>query len=204
MKVLGTHYSQFIQIIRDLSQVRFVICLEVMQLAFITGKHKADCGTLLPKSSSSANPMNIVFFLFWQVVINDHLNVLHIDASSKQVSRDQDLSGMFPEVFQYLYPLNLIHLTVHCLDCDFSFGHRLNEFLDSFIRVTIDNDLSMLDTIQSFVQLEERLKLPLILVYRYKVLADTLKWNVFLLDKGLCRVNHEVFTAFKNIFRESR
>lgn len=71
--------------------------------------------SLLPCTGGPADSVNIVLFVHGKVVIENSLNVLHVDASRRNVRGHEDLGDILLEPVHGTHPLRLGHVSVETL-----------------------------------------------------------------------------------------
>ena len=142
--------------------------------------------------------MNVVLLLGGKFIIDDEADLLHIDTSSQNVSRDEDASGTRAELLHDGVSLDLVHLIMNHRHRELVFSHGLLEVQDTLLGVAIDQ--SSLDDVEVGEEVEQDLDLPLFLLDGNVVLRDTFK-KFLLLDENLLRVTHEVLSEAKDVVR---
>ena len=163
--------------------------LQSLDVLGVLGQHKVNCVTLSAVTTRSANSVDVVLLLEWQLVVDHKTNLLHVNSSGEQVSSDQHARSTGTELLHDDVSLLLVHLTVHDRDCEVVFSHRLLELLNALLRVAIDEGLV---DVQVRVQVEQYLDLPFLLLNGNVVLPDTFKGQFLILHKNLSWFPHKV------------
>jgi len=57
-------------------------------------------------------PVDVVFPVCWQIIVDDERDLLDIDSSGQQISRDKDSTGTGAELLHDHLSLSLLHLTM--------------------------------------------------------------------------------------------
>jgi len=162
----------------------------------ILGQHEVDSSTLSTVTTGSTDSVDVVLLLEGQLVVDHETNLLHINTSGKQVSGDENADGAGTELLHDNVSAELVHLTVHDGDSEVILGHRLLEFLNTLLSVTVDQGLV---DVQVGVQVDENVHLPLLLLDSDVVLVDTFEGKLLVLDKNLRGVSHEMLGHTKNL-----
>ena len=69
-------------------------------------------GTFSAKTTGTPDSVDVSLSLFGQVIVYDQVNLLHVDAPGKQVSRDQNSGASSPELLHNQFTLILVHAPV--------------------------------------------------------------------------------------------
>ena len=189
-------HSQFVEISGHLVDLRVVVILDLLEEPGITRQHKVDGCSLPTETTGTADSVDVVFLLLWQLEVDNEADLLNIDTTSKHVRRDQDTHGTRSELLHHDFSLLLVHLTVHAGDDEVLLSHAALELVDSALRVAVDDRLI---DIQVGVQVQQNVHLPLLLLDSDVVLMDTLKGQVLLLHQDLGWVPHEVLGQAQNV-----
>ena len=88
--------------------------LDLLDKPGVIWKHKVNSSTFSTKSTSSTNPMDVVFLLLRQLVVYDKSNLLDVNSSSQKVSSDEDSGRPSSEFLHDHVSVHLVHLSVHC------------------------------------------------------------------------------------------
>lgn len=75
-------------------------------------------------------PVNIVFAIGRQIVVDDAGNLLHVNTTSKQISSDEYTRRARTELPHDHLTLALIHVTVHGRHGEVTLMHRLGQPVD--------------------------------------------------------------------------
>lgn len=163
--------------------------LELFDEARVLRQHKVDGSSLSTETTGTTNPVHVVFLPHGKLVVDDESDLLDIDTTGEQVSRDQDSGRTLTELLHDEVSLRLLHVTVHATDREVLLGHGLLELLNSLLGVAVDERLH---DVEVSVQVDEHLDLPLLLLHRDVVLLDALEGKVFRFDQNFRGVSHEV------------
>ena len=85
--------------------------------------------------------MEVGLHLVREVVVDDELHLLDVDASGKEVGRDQHARRGRPEAVHNLVSVLLLHRTMHVRHHELLLRHRLGESLDVLLLVAVDDAL---------------------------------------------------------------
>lgn len=83
-----------------------------IQIKSIVPADQIDCKTKVAKSTRTTNPMKIGFSIFGEIKVNDNINSLNIDASSKQVGAHQVSATAIAKLVENAVTICLDHLGV--------------------------------------------------------------------------------------------
>ena len=194
----SSYHSQFVEISGHLVDLRVVVILDLLEEPGITRQHKVDGCSFPSEATGTADSVDIVLLLLRQFEVYDEADLLNIDAASKHVCRNQDTNGTRSELLHHNFSLLLVHLTVHAGDDEVLLSHAALELVDSALRVAIDDGLV---DVQVWVEVQQNVHLPLLLLDGYVVLMDTLKGQVLLLHEDLGWVPHEVLGQAQDVRR---
>ena len=78
----------------------------------VVGRDEIDGNTFTSKSSTTTNTMDVILPVGWQVIVDDKGDLLHVDATSKQISRDEDTRRPRAEFLHQDFTLFLFHISV--------------------------------------------------------------------------------------------
>ena len=81
--------------------------------AHIISRDKIDSNTFSSKTPSATDAVNVVLAIGWEIVVDDQRDLLNINATSEQVSRDQDTGRARSEFSHDDVSLALLHVAVH-------------------------------------------------------------------------------------------
>ena len=170
--------------------------LDLLEEPGVTRQHEVDGGTFLTETTGTADSVNVVLLLLWQLEVDDETDLLNVDATSKHVRGDQDTHGARSELLHHDFSLLLVHLAVHAGDHEILLSHVTLELVDSALRVAVDDGLI---DIQVRVEVEQDIHFPFLLLHGNVVLVDTFKGQVLLLHQDLGWVPHEVLRQAQDI-----
>lgn len=92
--------------------------LNILQGALVFLSHHVDGNTFPTETTTSADPVNIVFSVCWQVIVNNQGDLLDINSSSQQICSNEDTTGPGSELPHNDISLLLVHVTVLEIKCD--------------------------------------------------------------------------------------
>jgi hypothetical protein len=90
---LGSPNSQFIEISWHLIDLRVVVILDLLKEASVTGQNEVDGCSLSSETTSTADSVDVVLLLLWQLEIDDKTDLLDINTTGKHIGGDQDSHG---------------------------------------------------------------------------------------------------------------
>merc|ERR1719424_441848 len=96
-----------------------------------------------------------------EIEIDNQGDLLHIDATGKQVGGDQDTRGSGAELTHDEVALLLVKLCVHCGNCEIALCHLVSEKVNFAARVTVNDRLG---DGEGFVQVTQCVKFPFLLL----------------------------------------
>ena len=132
--------------------------------------------------------MDVVLPVGGQVVVDDKGDLLHVNATSKQVGGDQNPRRAAAELPHDHVPLLLVHVAVHGRHCEVALVHLLSQPVDLPPGVAEDDGLG---DGEGLVEVAQGVKLPLLTLDRDVELANTLEGELLLLDEDADGVPHE-------------
>ena len=194
--ILGHNLEKICNIGRQLLNGHVVEPLDVKQHPLVVTGDKVDGNTLPPEPTTTANAMEVVLRLGWQVVVDDQGNLLDINTTGKQVRGDEHTGRPRPELPHDDVPGVLIHVTVRGGDCVVPAPHLVCEPVHLAAGVNKDDTLS---DGQGLVQVTESVQLPIFLLHIDIELLDTLKGELISLDKDPDRLVHELAGNLKGL-----
>merc|ERR1712087_881019 len=162
--------------------------LDILQRSLVFVSHEVDGHTLTAESSTPTDPVDVVFSVGRQVVVDDQRDLLDVDTSGQQVSGDQDTGGPGAEFSHDDVPLLLVHVAVHGGDSEVSLMHLLSEPVHLASGVAEDDGLG---DGQGLVQVAQGVQLPLLPLHGDVELADTLQGQLLLFHQDSHRLSHE-------------
>lgn len=177
----------------DLSAVKL---LDFSHHADILSGDKVDGNTLTSETTSATDSVDVVLPVGWEIVVDDQGNLLDIDTTGQKISGDQDTGRSGTELLHDQITLTLVHVSVHGRDSEVTGSELVGEPVNLSAGVAEDNGLCDGD---SFVQIGESVKLPVLLLDSNVELLDTLKGKLSLLDKNSDWVAHEFGGDLKDV-----
>ena len=133
--------SQLVEVRWHLVDLRVEVVLDLFDELSILRQHEVNRSSFLAETTSSTDSVDVVLLSEWELVVDDQADLLHIDTSGEQISSDEHADGSLTELLHDDVSLDLVHLSVHDRDGEVLFGHDLFEFLDTLLRVAINEGL---------------------------------------------------------------
>lgn len=171
--------------LRDWLDLSAQLLLDFVQSISVVISDEIDSNTQMTESTRSANTVQVGLGHFREIEVDDHVDGLDINTTSKQVRADQVTASTVAEIVEDSVSVLLTHLGVDVEARVAEFGDLLGEQLDSLGRVTEDDRLIDLQLREESVQTVDLLLLLDIRI----VLSDTLK-SELLHQIDLIRVVH--------------
>ena len=170
--------------------------LDLLEEAGVLRQHEVDGRSLTTETTSTADSVDIVLLLHWELVVDDKTDLLDINTSCEQVSGDKDTDGTTSELLHHDFTLLLVHLSVHGGHDEVLISHRSLQLVHPALSVAVDDCL--LD-VKVRVQVQQHVNLPLVLLDSDIVLVNTVECESLLLHKNLCRGSHKVLCKFQDL-----
>ena len=145
--------------------------------------------------------MDVVLLLERQLVVDDKADLLDVDTSGEEVGGDEHTGGSCSELLHDHVTSHLVHLSVHDGDTEVVLLHLLGQLDHSLLGVAIDEGLVDVETA---VEVEQNVHLPLLLLYRDVVLLNTFEGELLVLDQDLGGIAHEVLCQLQNVHGHGR
>jgi hypothetical protein len=76
------------------------LTLNIAYLTDFSSCDEIDGYSFPPKAATASNPMHILLFDIWKVVIDDDGDLLNIDAAGQHVSRNQNSGRARPKILE--------------------------------------------------------------------------------------------------------
>lgn len=177
----------------DLSAVEL---LDFTHHAHIVGGDEVDGNTLTTETTTTADTVDVVLAVGWQVVVDDQGDLLHIDTTSEQVGGDQDTRRTRAELLHDHVTLSLVHVSVHGRDSEVTGSELVGKPVDLSTGVAEDDGLGDGD---SLVKIGECVELPVLLLDGDVELLNTFEGKFVLLDEDADWVAHELGGDLKDV-----
>lgn len=103
--------------------------------------HKVNGNTLPTKSSRTADTVDVVLSIAWEIVIDDQADLLNINTTSPDICRNQHSGVALAELVHDCVSLLLKHLSVHAADGEVGFTHLLCKPINLTASVAEDDGL---------------------------------------------------------------
>merc|ERR1711931_452999 len=165
-----------------------VMFFNVLENSGIVLSHEVNGNTLSTEATTSTDPVNVVFPVGWQIIVDDERHLLNVNTTGQQVSCDKDTGGTRTELSHDHVSLLLVHVTVHGRHCEVTLVHLLSQPVDLPPGVAEDDSLG---NGEGLVEVAQGVKLPLLTLDRDVELANTLEGELLLLNEDADRVPHE-------------
>jgi len=133
--------SQIVEVSRHLFNLCVVMVLDFLNEARVLRQHKVDRCTFTAEPTGSSNPVDVVLLLDGQFVVDDKADLLNINSTGQQISRNKNADGALAELLHDNVTLDLVHFSVHDGNSELILGHCLLELFNSLFSVTVDQGL---------------------------------------------------------------
>merc|ERR1719341_2146383 len=101
--------------------------LDILECPLVVIGDKVDGNSLTAEPSTTSDPVDVVLPVGGQVVVDDQGDLLHVNATSKQVSGDEDPGRAAAELAHDHVSLLLVHVSVHGGHCEVALVHLLSQ-----------------------------------------------------------------------------
>ena len=150
-------------------------------------------GTFSAKTTGTPDSVDVSLPLFGQVIVYHQVNLLHVDAPGKQVSRDQNSEASSSELLHNQFTLIQVHAPVQDRDHETLIPELFRQIVN--LLLVIGKNRALLN-LQILVQFHQSQKLPLLLVDGDVELFDTVQGQFFVFYEDCGWVPHEFFSNF--------
>ena len=133
--------SEVVQVLRQLIDLGAVELLDFFNEPCVIGGHEVEGIAFSAVPACSSDSVHVLFFLLRKVIVNDETDLLHIDASCKEICSDEYSRGAGSELLHDDVPLILFHVGMHLSDCKLLVVHVFSKLDDALFSVTIDQSL---------------------------------------------------------------
>jgi hypothetical protein len=181
---------------RHLLDLGAVELLNLTHHADIVSGDEVDGDTLSAETTTTTNTVDVILAVGGKVVVDDQGNLLDVNATSQEISGNEDTGRSGTELLHNQVTLSLVHVTVHGRDSEVTGGEAVSEPVDLFAGVAEDDGLGDGD---SLVQVGEGIELPLLLLNGNVELLDTFQGKLVLLDQNADGVTHELGGDLKDV-----
>lgn len=159
-----------------------------------------NSSSLSSESSTSSNPVNVLFFALRQVIVDDQMDLLDIDTSGQQISGNQNSTTSSSEFFHNYFSGITFHSRMDRTDSEVLFFHSIGQIIDSFFSIAIDD--ALLD-FKIVVQFDQSVIFVLFRINGYIELSDTIKSQLIIFDQYFGRCSHKRLSDFQDELRHS-
>jgi len=83
-----------------------------VESAHLISGHKHHCLSLCTSSSCTTDTMHITLRIIWHLEVDYHIDLIHIESSSRDVCSDQDTKVVIFDFFECSESISLLHITV--------------------------------------------------------------------------------------------
>lgn len=163
--------------------------LDLSHHAYVIGGDKVDCNALSAKPATATDPVDVILTVGRQVIVDDEGHLLHVNATGKKVSGDQDARRTRAKLLHDHVTLALLHIAVHSGHGEVAACELVREPVDLSPRVAEDNGLG---DGYSLVQVAQRVQLPVLFLDCNIELLNTFESELGLLDENADWVAHEL------------
>jgi len=169
--------------------------LELSQSSGVVVGHKIDGDSLSPETSASSDSMDVVLQVSRQVVVDDEGDLLDINSTSQEIGGDENSAGASSEFGQDDVTVLLSDVSVSGGDGEFLRSHSVGQLIDLSSGVAKNDGLG---DVESIVQIDQGIELPVLLFDQDVKLLDTLEGELVSLDEDSDRVVHELLCDFES------
>merc|ERR1719234_1549646 len=162
--------------------------LDILECPLVVVGDKVDGNSLTAEPSATSDPVDVVLPVGGQVVVDDQGDLLDVNATREQVSRDENSGAAAAELPHDHVPLLLVHVPVHRGHREVPLVHLLGQPVHLPPGVAEDDGLG---DGEGLVEVAEGVQLPLLALDGDVELTDSLQSELLLLDKDPHRVPHE-------------
>jgi len=156
-----------------------------MKGALVIVGDKVDSNAFTTETTTTSNPMNVVFSICWQIIINNQGDLLHIDTTGQQISSNKDSGRTWSELSHNNVALLLIHVTVHCGNGEISAVHFFCQPIDLSSGIAKNDGLS---NGKGLVQIAQGVQLPFLAFHTDVELTNTFEGQFLFFWPGCVRV----------------
>ena len=114
---------------------------ETLDLPDTENLFSADKGkgaSRLTRTAGSADPVHIIFIVLGQVIINDHLHIIHIDPPGSHIRSNENIRTSVPESPHRHIAQMLGHVTMQSFRLEACFLQHLRQFVHLNLRIAED------------------------------------------------------------------
>jgi hypothetical protein len=188
---LGEIEGQFLNLgIVELSQVG-----EELRVA---GGDEVDGHSLASEPPRSADSVDVLGSVGGQVVVDDEVDLLDVDAPAEQIGGDEDAGGAGPELLHDVDPLRHLHVARNAGHHELVLGQLVGQLLHALLAV---GEHHALRNHHVLVQLDQRTELLTVLLQGNVELLDTVEGELLVLHQDLHGVLHELLSHLDDLGR---
>jgi len=198
---VGCRLNQIRDVVRQLLDDGLIKSLNVLQQSFVVLRDKVDGNPFTTETTGTTDSVQVVLRLRRQVEVDNQRDLLNVDTSGQQISRDQNATGAGAKFSHDDIASVLVHVPVRGGNREILRSHLVRQPIDFSSRVGEDNRLR---DRQRFVQIDQRFELPLFLVDVDVELLDTFQSQFVSLDQNSHRLGHKLASNFQRFRRHSR
>ncbi len=96
----------------DLLENDFISTLDISEEVSLSAGYEHDSFTFRTSTTSTTDSVNVCLWIFWYVVVDYEHNVFHIESTSRNVCRDEDITESILESFEGTSSVSLLHISV--------------------------------------------------------------------------------------------
>merc|ERR1719250_67234 len=126
---------------RHLIYLGGVVLFNITQDSDVVILHEVDGHTFSAKPARSADSVDVELPVVGEIIVDYQGDLLNINSSCPNISRDQDSALSTPELFHNSVSLLLWHVTVHGAHSEVSLSHLLSQPVHLTLGVAEDNCL---------------------------------------------------------------
>lgn len=141
--------------------------------------------------------MDVLGGVAGQVVVDDEVDLLDVNASAEQIGGDEDAAGSTSELLHDVDSLSHVHVAGDAGDHELVLGQSLGQLLDSLLSVGEDHALGDGHVL---VELEQGSELLAVLLQRDVELLDTFQGQLLVFHQNLDGGLHEVLGHLNDLW----
>lgn len=201
MKSMGDSFHDLAEVKREFLDLGIVVLSEVGQELSISGGDEVDSHSLSSESTGPANPVDVLGSVGGEVVVDDEVDLLDVDAPAEEIGGDEDAGGAGAELLHDVDALGHLHVAADAGDHELVLGELVGQLLDALLPV---GEHHALRDHHVLVQLDQRPELLAVLLQRNVELLDTVQRQLLVLHQDLHRVLHELVGHLHDLWGHGR
>mmetsp|Transcript_14332 Transcript_14332/g.45886 ORF Transcript_14332/g.45886 Transcript_14332/m.45886 type:complete len:297 (-) Transcript_14332:462-1352(-) len=170
--------------------------LDFPERADVLSREEVDGNALAAEAAAPTNAVDVVLAVRGQVVVDHQRHLLHVDAASQHIRRDEHSAAARAEVAHDELALLLVEVSMDRRAREVAVVHLPREPLD--LAAGVDEDHRLGDG-ESLVEVAQRVELPLLTLNHHIELLDTVQGQLVALDEDADRIAHELRGELQHI-----